>query len=149
MTTVEEVLTDRVNYLTLALEDSFGEINFLHQRLNILVMPPIEPILPQDDWNITHEVINPTGWDEIHPKPPINAHFEVLVNPAPLPQEEVDDDLFIFLPREIQEMFNNVQQPLKEHSWRIASSSSKGKFWFLLTFIDLSRGKLVGLNKLF
>ncbi|MFS7947545.1 hypothetical protein Hanom_Chr06g00549531 [Helianthus anomalus] len=92
MTTVEEVLIDRVNYLTLALEDSCKEINLLHQRLNILVMPPMEPILPQDYWNIAHEVINPTGWDEIPLEPPINSHFEVPINPAPFPQEEVDNE---------------------------------------------------------
>ncbi|MFS7998819.1 hypothetical protein Hanom_Chr12g01158481 [Helianthus anomalus] len=85
MTTVEEVLIDRVNYLTLALEDSFKEIYLLHQRLNILVMPLMEPILPQDDWNIAHEVFNPIGWDEIPLEPPINAYFEVPINPTPLP----------------------------------------------------------------
>ncbi|MFS8034059.1 hypothetical protein Hanom_Chr17g01576741 [Helianthus anomalus] len=106
MTTGEAVVIDRVNYLTLALEDSLKEIKLVHQRLNIFMMPPMEPVLPQDDWNIAHEVINRTGWDKIPPEPPINAYFEVLVNPAPLPQEEVDDGPFIFLPREIEETLN-------------------------------------------
>ncbi|MFS7998818.1 hypothetical protein Hanom_Chr12g01158471 [Helianthus anomalus] len=85
MTTVEEVLIDRVNYLTLALENRFKEFNLLHQRLNILVMPLMERILPQDDWNITHKVFNPIGWDEIPLELPINAYFEVPINPALLP----------------------------------------------------------------
>ena len=46
MTSVEEVLIDRINYLTVGLENSFQEINLLHQRLNILVTPPMQPILP-------------------------------------------------------------------------------------------------------
>ncbi|MFS7998574.1 hypothetical protein Hanom_Chr12g01155491 [Helianthus anomalus] len=61
MTAVEEVLIDRVNYLTMELEDSFREINLLHQRLNILVVPLMEPIFHQEDWNLANEVINPTG----------------------------------------------------------------------------------------
>ncbi|MFS7916965.1 hypothetical protein Hanom_Chr03g00183521 [Helianthus anomalus] len=105
---VEEAVIDRVNYLTLALEDSFREINLLHQRLNILVMPPMEPILPQDSWNIAHEVINPTGWDKIPPEPPINTYFEVPVNHVPLQQEVVDDKPLIFLPREIEEMLYDL-----------------------------------------
>ncbi|MFS8006776.1 hypothetical protein Hanom_Chr14g01253131 [Helianthus anomalus] len=72
------------------------------------MMPPMEPILPQDDWNITYEVINPTGWDDIPPEPPINAHFEVPINPAPFPQQEFDDEPFIFLPREIDEMLKDL-----------------------------------------
>ena len=70
MTSVEEVLIDRINYLTVGLENSFQEINLLYQRLNILAMPPMEPIFPQEDWNLAQEVINPTGWDDIPPKPP-------------------------------------------------------------------------------
>ncbi|MFS8020013.1 hypothetical protein Hanom_Chr15g01410591 [Helianthus anomalus] len=68
MTTVEEVLIDRVNYLSMALEDFFREINLLHQGLNILVTPPMEPIWPQEDWNLANEVIQ-TRWDEIPPEP--------------------------------------------------------------------------------
>ncbi|MFS8009960.1 hypothetical protein Hanom_Chr14g01291411 [Helianthus anomalus] len=49
MTSVEEVLINRINYLTVELESSFQEINLLHQRLNILTMPPMEPIFPQED----------------------------------------------------------------------------------------------------
>ncbi|MFS7945905.1 hypothetical protein Hanom_Chr06g00529631 [Helianthus anomalus] len=44
MTTVEEILIDCINYLTVGLENSFLEINLLHQRLNILSMRPMEPI---------------------------------------------------------------------------------------------------------
>ncbi|MFS7912028.1 hypothetical protein Hanom_Chr02g00125021 [Helianthus anomalus] len=44
MTAVEEVLIKRVNYLSMALEDCFREINLLHLRLNILAVPPMEPI---------------------------------------------------------------------------------------------------------
>ncbi|MFS7985212.1 hypothetical protein Hanom_Chr11g00995861 [Helianthus anomalus] len=109
MTAVEEVLIDRVNYLSMGLEDCFREINLLHQRLNILVMPPMEPIWPQEDWNLANEVIQPTGWDDEIPEPPLlNIAFEVPVNPAPLPQEEVDEEPFIFLPREIEEMLNDL-----------------------------------------
>ncbi|MFS7986369.1 hypothetical protein Hanom_Chr11g01009501 [Helianthus anomalus] len=52
MTSVEEILIDRINYLTVGLENSFQEINLLHQRLNILALPPMEPIFPQEDWNL-------------------------------------------------------------------------------------------------
>ncbi|MFS7890293.1 hypothetical protein Hanom_Chr00s000026g01617011 [Helianthus anomalus] len=107
--TVGEVLIDRVNYLTLALESSFREINLLHQRFNILVAPLMDPILRQDDWNLAHEVINLTGWDEIPTEPPIGAFYEVPVAAAPLPQEDIDDESFIFLPREIEEMLNDLQ----------------------------------------
>ncbi|MFS7937199.1 hypothetical protein Hanom_Chr05g00424831 [Helianthus anomalus] len=102
MMAMEEVLVAQVNYLTLALDDSFRKINLLHQRLNILVMPPVEPILPQDDWNNAHEVINPTRWDGIPLEPPIGAYFEVPVAPAPLPHGENDDEPFIFLPRRLR-----------------------------------------------
>ncbi|MFS7902706.1 hypothetical protein Hanom_Chr01g00014341 [Helianthus anomalus] len=112
MTVVEEVLIDRVNYLSIALKDNFREINLLHQSLNILVVPPMEPIFPQKDWNLSNEVINPTGWDEIPPEPPINDAFEVPINPAPLPQEEVDEEPFIFLPREIEEMLNDLSKSI-------------------------------------
>ena len=61
MTSVEEVLIDRINDLTMGLESSFQEINLLHQRLNILVAPPMEPVLPQQDWNLALGVNNPTG----------------------------------------------------------------------------------------
>ncbi|MFS7906436.1 hypothetical protein Hanom_Chr01g00059151 [Helianthus anomalus] len=71
-------------------------------------MPPMEPILPQDDWNITNEVINPTGWDKMPLEPAINAYFEVLVILGPLPQEEVNDEPFIFLPRMIEEMLKGL-----------------------------------------
>ncbi|MFS7978584.1 hypothetical protein Hanom_Chr10g00917151 [Helianthus anomalus] len=101
MTLVEEVLIDHVNYLTMGLEDCFREINLLHQRLNILALPPMEPIFPQEDWNLASEVIQPMDWDvEIPEPPPIDATFEVPINPAP-PQEEVEEEPFIFLPREI------------------------------------------------
>ncbi|MFS7943154.1 hypothetical protein Hanom_Chr06g00496961 [Helianthus anomalus] len=111
MTAVEEVLIDRVNYLFIALEDCFREINLIHQRLNILVVPPPPPpppTWPQEDWNLANEVIQPTGWDEMPLEPPINATFEVPINLAPLPQEEVDEEPFIFPPREIEEMLNNL-----------------------------------------
>ncbi|MFS8002690.1 hypothetical protein Hanom_Chr13g01205031 [Helianthus anomalus] len=49
MTAVEEVLIDRVNYLSMGLEDCFREMHLLHQRLNILVVPPMDPIWPQED----------------------------------------------------------------------------------------------------
>ncbi|MFS7963489.1 hypothetical protein Hanom_Chr08g00738651 [Helianthus anomalus] len=83
MTLVEEVLINRVNYLSMGLENCFREINLLHQRLNILAMPPMEPIWPQEDWNLANEVIQPTGWeDEIPEPPPLNVAFEVPANPA-------------------------------------------------------------------
>ncbi|MFS7956170.1 hypothetical protein Hanom_Chr07g00651431 [Helianthus anomalus] len=75
MTTVEGVLIDRVNYLTLAPEDSFRKINLLHHRLNILVVPPKDPILLQDDWNLSHEVINPIGWEEMAPNLPLPSLY--------------------------------------------------------------------------
>ncbi|MFS8021870.1 hypothetical protein Hanom_Chr16g01432561 [Helianthus anomalus] len=102
MTAVEEVLIDQVNYVTLALESRFREINLLHQRLNILVVPPMDLILPQDDWNLAHEVSNPTRWDEIPPESPIDTFFEVPIAPAPFSQEEIDEEPFIFLPMEIE-----------------------------------------------
>ncbi|MFS7906015.1 hypothetical protein Hanom_Chr01g00054421 [Helianthus anomalus] len=108
MTKAEEVHIDRVNYLTLALESSFREINLFHQRLNILVVFPMDLILPQDDWNLAHEVINPTRWDKIPMEPPINIFYEVLVAAAPLPQEDIGDDLFIFLLRDKEEMLNDL-----------------------------------------
>ncbi|MFS7919342.1 hypothetical protein Hanom_Chr03g00211611 [Helianthus anomalus] len=93
----------------MALEDCLREINLLHQRLNILVVPPKKPIWPQKDWNLANEVIQPTGRDvEIPGPPPINVAFEVLINPVPLPQEEVDEEPSIFLPREIEEMLNDL-----------------------------------------
>ncbi|MFS7970244.1 hypothetical protein Hanom_Chr09g00818751 [Helianthus anomalus] len=110
MTVVEQVLIDRVNYLYMGLEDCFREINFLHQRLNILVVPPMEPIWPQEDWNLANEVIHPTGWENKIPEPPpLNFAFEVSINPAIVPQEEVDEEPFIFLPREVEEMLNDLQ----------------------------------------
>ncbi|XP_022040587.1 transcription initiation factor TFIID subunit 11-like [Helianthus annuus] len=72
MTPIEEVLIDRINYLTVGLENSFQEINLLHQRLNILVTPPMEAIIPQGDWNLAQGVINPTGWDGIPTEPPLD-----------------------------------------------------------------------------
>ncbi|MFS7970001.1 hypothetical protein Hanom_Chr09g00815821 [Helianthus anomalus] len=98
MTLVEEVLIDRVNYFLMGLEDCFREINLLHQRLNILVMPPTEPIWLQEDWNLANKVIQPTGWEyEILEPPPLKIAFEVPVNPAP-PQEEIEEEPYIFLP---------------------------------------------------
>ncbi|MFS7998634.1 hypothetical protein Hanom_Chr12g01156221 [Helianthus anomalus] len=77
---VEEVLIDRVNYLSMGLEGCLWEINLLHQRLNILAMHPMEPIWSQEDWNLANEVIHPTGWeDEIPEPPPLNVAFEVPV----------------------------------------------------------------------
>ncbi|MFS7953510.1 hypothetical protein Hanom_Chr07g00619531 [Helianthus anomalus] len=73
MTSVEEVLIDCINYLTVGLENSFQEINLLHQRLNIINMPSMEPIFPQEDWNLAREVVNPIGWDDIPPQPPLDA----------------------------------------------------------------------------
>ncbi|MFS7978617.1 hypothetical protein Hanom_Chr10g00917551 [Helianthus anomalus] len=108
MASVEEVLIDRVNYPTLALESSFREINLLHQRLNILVVPPMDLILPQDDLNLVHEVVNPTGWDEIPMEPPINDFYEVSVPAVPPTQENINDEPFIFLPREIEEMLHDL-----------------------------------------
>ncbi|MFS7962799.1 hypothetical protein Hanom_Chr08g00730741 [Helianthus anomalus] len=102
MTLVDKVLIDRVNYLTMGLEDCFREINLLHQSLNILALPPMEPIFPQEDWNLANEIIQPTGWDvEILEPPPIDATFEVPINPAPA-QDEVEEEPCIFLPREIE-----------------------------------------------
>ncbi|MFS7998260.1 hypothetical protein Hanom_Chr12g01151591 [Helianthus anomalus] len=109
MTTVEELLIDRMNYLSMGLEDCFREINLLHQRLNILVMPPMEPIWRQEDWNLANEVIQPTGWDDEIPKPPLlNIAFEVPINPSPLPQEEDVEEPFIFIQKEIEEMLNDL-----------------------------------------
>ncbi|MFS7912082.1 hypothetical protein Hanom_Chr02g00125671 [Helianthus anomalus] len=108
MTSVEEVLIDRINYLTVGLENSFQEINLLHQRLNILAMPPMEPIFPQEDWNLSQEVVNPTGWDDIPLEPPLDALHEVPMNVAPPPQEVVDNEPVFLLPREIEEWLNDV-----------------------------------------
>ncbi|MFS8033198.1 hypothetical protein Hanom_Chr17g01566681 [Helianthus anomalus] len=108
MTIVEEVLIYHVNYLSMGLEDCFREINLLHQRLNILAMPPMEPIWLQEDWNLTNEVIQPTRWEYEIPEPPhLKIAFEVPVNPA-LPQEEIEEEPYIFLPREIEEMLNDL-----------------------------------------
>ncbi|MFS8024260.1 hypothetical protein Hanom_Chr16g01461141 [Helianthus anomalus] len=85
MTTVEEVLIDRVNYLTLAPEDSFREITLVHQRLNILVVPPMDPILLQDNWNLAQEVIHPTVWEDMPSEPPINAFFLGSYSPRSSP----------------------------------------------------------------
>ncbi|MFS7931407.1 hypothetical protein Hanom_Chr04g00355611 [Helianthus anomalus] len=82
MTSVEEILIDRINYLTVGLENSFQEINLLHQRLNILFMPPMEPISPQEDWNLAQEVVNPTGWNDLPPEPSLNALHDVRVSPT-------------------------------------------------------------------
>ncbi|MFS7931583.1 hypothetical protein Hanom_Chr04g00357671 [Helianthus anomalus] len=83
MTSLEEILIDRINYLTVGLENSFQEINLLHQRLNILAMPPMEPIFPQEDWILAQEVVNPTGWDDLPPEPPLDVLHEVPVVVAP------------------------------------------------------------------
>ncbi|MFS7990845.1 hypothetical protein Hanom_Chr11g01063681 [Helianthus anomalus] len=48
MTSVEEALIDRINYLMVGLENCLKEVNLLHQRLNILAMRPMEPIFPQE-----------------------------------------------------------------------------------------------------
>ncbi|MFS7997780.1 hypothetical protein Hanom_Chr12g01145951 [Helianthus anomalus] len=70
-------------------------------------MPPMEPIFPQEDWNLAQEVVNPTGWDDLLPEPPLDALHEVPVVAAPLPYENTEDEPFIFLPREIKEMLND------------------------------------------
>ncbi|MFS7905637.1 hypothetical protein Hanom_Chr01g00050021 [Helianthus anomalus] len=108
MTSVEEVLIDRINYLTVGLESSFQEINLLRQRLKILTMPLVEPIFPQEDWNLAQKVVNPTGWDDLSPEPPLYALYEVSVNVAPPPQEVVDNKPVFLLPREIEECLNDV-----------------------------------------
>ncbi|MFS7930616.1 hypothetical protein Hanom_Chr04g00346341 [Helianthus anomalus] len=93
----------------MALEDCFREIKLLHRRMKLLVVPPKEPIWPQGDWNLANEVIQPTAWDvEIQEPLPINVAFEDPINPTPLPQEEVDEEPFILLPREIEEMLNDL-----------------------------------------
>ncbi|MFS7893585.1 hypothetical protein Hanom_Chr00s000988g01671051 [Helianthus anomalus] len=107
MTSVEEVLIDCINYLAVGLENSFQEINLLHQRLNILAMPPMEPIFPQDDWNLAQEVINPTGWDDIPAEPPFDNLQGVPVEVTPLQNEDANEPTFI-LPREIEEWLNDV-----------------------------------------
>ena len=106
MTSVEEVLIDRINYLTVGLENSFQEINLLHQRLNILVTPPMEPILPQEDWNLALGVNNPTGWDDIPAEPPLEDLQEVPVEVAP-PQTDANEPSFL-LPREIEEWLADI-----------------------------------------
>ncbi|MFS7893875.1 hypothetical protein Hanom_Chr11g00997771 [Helianthus anomalus] len=90
MTSVEEILINCNNYLTLGLENNFQEINLLHKRLNILAMPPMEPIFPQEDWNLAQEVVNPTGWGDLLQPPQNNLH-EVPVTVAPPPQNVLDD----------------------------------------------------------
>ncbi|KAJ0835175.1 hypothetical protein HanRHA438_Chr16g0752131 [Helianthus annuus] len=106
MTSVEEVLIDRINYLTVGLENSFQEINLLHQRLNILVKPPMEPVLPQEDWNLALGVNNPTGWDDIPAEPPLENLQEVSVEVAP-PQTDANEPSFL-LPREIEEWLADI-----------------------------------------
>ncbi|MFS7918541.1 hypothetical protein Hanom_Chr03g00202391 [Helianthus anomalus] len=113
----------------MALEDFFRKINLLHKMLNMLVMPPMEPIWPQEVCNLAKEVIHSTGWDEIPLEPPINATLEVPINPAPLPQEEVDEEPFIFLPREIEECSTTSKRAFSRNS--------------LKTFEDWSRFSLV------
>ncbi|MFS7995407.1 hypothetical protein Hanom_Chr12g01117551 [Helianthus anomalus] len=108
MTSVEEVLIDCINYLMVGLENNFQEINLLHQRLNIIAMPPMEPIFTQEDWNLAQEVVNPTGWDDLPPEPPLDALYEVLVDVAPTPQEVVDNEPVFLLPREIEEWLNDI-----------------------------------------
>ncbi|MFS7929004.1 hypothetical protein Hanom_Chr04g00327481 [Helianthus anomalus] len=106
MTLLKEVIIDNLNYLSMGLEDCLREINLLHQRLNILSMPPIELTWTQEDWNLANEVIQPTWWeDEIPEPPPLNVAFDILINPA-RPHEEVEEEPYIFLPREIEEMLN-------------------------------------------
>ncbi|MFS7912786.1 hypothetical protein Hanom_Chr02g00133971 [Helianthus anomalus] len=73
MAFVEKVLIDRVNYLSMGLEDCSREINLLHQRLNILDMPLMEPIWSQEDWNLAIEVNQPTGWEDEIPDPPLST----------------------------------------------------------------------------
>ena len=101
MTSVEEVLIDRINYLTVGLENSFQEINLLHQRLNILVAPPMEPVLPQQDWNLALGVNNPTGWEDFPAEPPMEHPQEI---PAEIetPQTNANEPSFL-LPREVEE----------------------------------------------
>ena len=106
MTSVEKVLIDRINYLTVGLENSFQEINLLHQRLNILVTPPMEPVLPQEDWNLALGVNNPTGWGDISAEPPLENLQEVPVEVAP-PQTDANEPAFL-LPREIEEWLADV-----------------------------------------
>ncbi|MFS7967709.1 hypothetical protein Hanom_Chr09g00788971 [Helianthus anomalus] len=107
MTTVEEILIARINYLMVGLENSFQEINLLHQRLNILAMPPMEPIFPQKGWNLAQEVVNLTGWDDLPPEPPLDALHEVPVVVAPPAYENTKDEPFLFLTREIEEILND------------------------------------------
>ncbi|MFS7937843.1 hypothetical protein Hanom_Chr05g00432541 [Helianthus anomalus] len=70
-------------------------------------MPPMGPIFPQEDWNLAQEVINPTGWDDIPPEPPIDALQEVPVEVTP-PRHEEDNEPAFLLPREIEEWLNDV-----------------------------------------
>ncbi|MFS8019979.1 hypothetical protein Hanom_Chr15g01410171 [Helianthus anomalus] len=83
MTSAEEAIIDRINHLTVGLENCLQEVNLLHQRLNILAMPPMEPIFPQGDWNLAQEIIIPTGWDDLSSEPPLDALNEVPVVVAP------------------------------------------------------------------
>ncbi|MFS7895552.1 hypothetical protein Hanom_Chr05g00428661 [Helianthus anomalus] len=48
MTSVEEALIDCINHLMVGLENCLQEVNLLHQRLNILAMPPMVLIFPQE-----------------------------------------------------------------------------------------------------
>ena len=90
----------------MGLENSFQEINLLHQRLNILVTPPMEPVLPQEDWNLALGVNNPTGWGDIPVEPPLENLQEVQVEVAP-PQTNANEPSFL-LPREIEEWLADI-----------------------------------------
>ncbi|MFS7932889.1 hypothetical protein Hanom_Chr04g00373231 [Helianthus anomalus] len=61
-------------------------------------MPPMEPIFPQEDWNIEQEIIISTKWDDLPPECPLNALHEVPVVVATPPQNVVDDEPILFLP---------------------------------------------------
>ncbi|MFS8010404.1 hypothetical protein Hanom_Chr14g01296641 [Helianthus anomalus] len=108
MTSVEEALIDRINHLTVALESCLQEVNLLHQRLNILATPPMVQIVMQGDWNVMPEIIIPTGWDVLPPKPPLAVLYGVPVAVAPLPQYIVENEPVFFLPREIEEWLNDI-----------------------------------------
>ncbi|MFS7936896.1 hypothetical protein Hanom_Chr05g00421161 [Helianthus anomalus] len=70
-------------------------------------MLSMEPIFPQEDWNLAQEVINPTGWDDIPPEPPLDDLQEVPVEVAPSPHEKANEPAFL-LPGEIEEWLNDV-----------------------------------------
>ena len=106
MTSVEEVLIDRINDLTMGLESSFQEINLLHQRLNILVAPPMEPVLPQQDWNLALGINNPTGWGDIPAEPPMEIPQEVPAE-VETPQTNANEPSFL-LPREVEEWLADI-----------------------------------------